>query len=222
MAVCRRKLVVNLSLFLVHSGNFFRSLSPQKSKDSSAAVYPSAHSMDSFLFLIVFPFLIHTPKCFFPCSEVSAYERWSSQLQLHFTLFLHFPGTHLCWHLAFVSSQWHQCQGQLCLSCHPAHSCSVFFSIFCLQLLKNPFSTRGSVCVHLLSFLTASLLSSFTVRGLHLSCPGGCARADLSPPPSIQDMACTDCHEKNPFSSWMARKQIDENMCKTHAPEGKG
>lgn len=221
MAVCRRKLVVNLSLFLVHSGNFFRSLSPQKSKDSSAAVYPSAHSTDSFLFLIVFPFLIHTPKCFFPCSEVSAYERWSSATASFHTLPSHSRDSPLlasCFCLLSMAPV-----PRTIMPFLPSSTFLFCFLLhFCLQLLKNPFSTQGPVCVHLLSFLTAKVLSSFTVHGLHLSCPGGCARADLSPPPSIQDMVCTDCHEKNPFSSWMARKQIDENMCKTHAPEGKG
>lgn len=84
-----------------------------------------------------------------------------------------------------------------------------FFSLFYLHLLKNSFSTRGSVCVHLLSFLTTPLLSSFTLHGLHLSCPGGCD-TDLSPCPFIPHMMCTDFHEKKkiPFPpGWPGSKQ---------------
>lgn len=69
VAICHRKLVVNLSLFLAHSGSFFRSMSHQKSKDNSTAMY-QLHSRDSFSFLIFFPFFIHAPKCFFPCNGV--------------------------------------------------------------------------------------------------------------------------------------------------------
>lgn len=93
-AICHRKLVVNLSLFLAHSGSFFRFLSPQKSKDNGSAMHLSAAQYG---FLFIFnsfpPFLYILLNASSPATGCQA-ERWSSQSQLHFTLF-HIPGERL-------------------------------------------------------------------------------------------------------------------------------
>lgn len=89
VAICHRKLVVNLSLFLAHSGSFFRSLSPQKSKEKSAAMYPAV-TQHGFLFIFIFfPFFMHTPKCFFPCNRVS-----ESVMELSVTASFHILPSH--------------------------------------------------------------------------------------------------------------------------------
>lgn len=58
-AICHRKLVVNLPLFLAHSGSFFRSLFPQKSKDNGTAMYLSAAQCGFLCIFNSFPLFLY-------------------------------------------------------------------------------------------------------------------------------------------------------------------